>query len=103
MPERRKHPRFPVRQPVLMRVREGISYRDVQGTTENTSLCGAFLITDAAVTVGAEVELIILLQHGVKVSSWGKVTRVTYTLQRGTNGVAVECEHPFSEMVSNAP
>ncbi len=102
MSERRKHPRFSVRQPVLMRVREEDGYRELQGTTENTSLQGAFLITDAPVAVGAEVELIILLQHGIQVSSWGKVTRVTHTFQPGTNGVAVHCEHPFSELVPNA-
>ncbi len=98
MPERRKHPRFPVRQPVLMRVREGTGYRDVEGTTENTSLCGAFLITDATVGVGDDVELTIFLQRGLQVSSWGKVTRVTHTFQPGTNGVGVHCEHPFSEL-----
>ena len=103
MPERRKHPRFSMRQPVLMRVREGTGYRDVHGITENTSLCGAFLITDATVAVGDDVELTISLQRGLQVSSWGKVTRVTHTLQQGTNGVAVACEHPFSEMASTAP
>ncbi len=102
MPERRKHRRFPVRQPVLMRVREGTGYREVEGTTENTSLCGAFLITDATVAVGDDVELTIFLQRGLQISSWGKVTRVTYTLQRGTNGVAVHCEHRFSELAPNA-
>lgn len=99
MSERRKHPRFPLRQPVLMRVREGEGYRELQGTTENTSLQGAFLITDAPVAVGAEVELTILLQHGVQVASWGKVTRVTHAFP-GQNGVAVECAHPFSEMAN---
>ncbi len=103
MPECREYPRFPVRQPVLMRVREGTGYRDVQGTTENTSLCGAFLITDAAVAVGDEVELTIFLQRGLQISSWGKVTRLTHTLQPGTNGVAVHCEHRFSELASTAP
>ncbi len=98
MSERRKHPRFAIRQPVFLRVQEGTGYRDVQATTENTSLCGAFLITDAAVAVGADVELTIFLQRGLQISSWGKVTRVTHTLQPGTNGVAVHCEHPFSEL-----
>ncbi len=97
MPERRKHPRFPVRQPVLMRVREEDCYRELQGTTENTSLQGAFLITDASVAVGAEVELTIVLHHGVQVSSWGKVTRVTHP-NPGQNGVAVECAQPFSQL-----
>jgi PilZ domain len=96
MSEHRKHPRFPVRQPVLLRVREEDGYRELQGTTENTSLQGAFLITDAPLTVGTEVELTILLQHGVQVSSWGKVTRVTHAFP-GQNGVAVECAHPFSQ------
>ncbi len=102
MSERRKHPRFPVRQPVLMRVREEDGYRDVEGTTENTSLCGAFLITDATVAVGDDVELTIFLQRGLQLSSWGKVTRVTHIFQPGTNGVAVHCEHPFSELAFNA-
>ncbi len=97
MAERRKHPRFPVRQPVLMRVREKDSYRELQGTTENTSLQGTFLITDTPVAVGAEVELTIVLQHGVQVSSWGKVTRVTPAFP-GQNGVAVECAQPFSQL-----
>ncbi len=97
MSERRKHPRFPVQQPVLLRVREEDGYRELQGTTENTSLQGTFLTTDAPVAVGAEVELTIVLQHGVQVSSWGKVPRVMHALP-GQNGVAVECAQPFSQL-----
>src|SRR5690242_16046293 len=99
MLECRKHPRFPIRQPVIMRVREGKGYRDLHGTTENTSLQGAFLITDAPVAVGAEVELTIFMRPGLQISSWGKVTRVTFALH-GETGVAVECAHPFSELYS---
>jgi hypothetical protein len=82
-----------------MRVREEEGYRELQGTTENTSLQGAFLITDAPVALGAEVELTILLQHGVQVSSSGKVTRVTHPVP-GPNGIAVECAQPFSQLSS---
>ena len=95
---RRRAPRFTFRVPVSLKVRVDHSWREVKGVTENTSAVGVYLTTDAAVAVGAEVEVTITMPHGIQACCSGKVVRVGGSFNGGKTGIAVECIRPFTDV-----
>jgi hypothetical protein len=98
MVERRRAPRFTFRQPVLLKIQQDHSWREVKGVTQNTSAVGVYLTTDAPVAVGAEVEVAITMPHGIQACTSGRVVRVIGPLNDGKIELAVECTRPFSEV-----
>jgi hypothetical protein len=95
--ERRKSPRFPLRQPVSLRVtgqKEALS-----GMSQNVSKEGLLFETDAAPRVGANAEVVLSLEsrleRNIRLSGNCKVLRVVPV---GANrySVAVGCDHAFS-------
>jgi hypothetical protein len=94
--EQRKNQRFPIQQPVCMRIREEHGWRKLKGITENASSTGVFLLTDSLIPIGSEVELTITLAQCVRIYSPGKVVRVA--LHDNKVGIAVACTRPFAEL-----
>lgn len=97
MEERRRRQRFLFQQPVVLRYREGNSWREMHGVVENAGEVGVLLISESEVPQGAEVEVTIIMPHEVRVTSPGKVVRVEPRFGRNTFALAVECARPFSE------
>lgn len=98
MAERRRAPRFKFQQPVSLKVQQDLSWREVEGVTENTSAVGVYLTTDAPVAVGAKVQVAITMPNDIQACSAGRVVRVSELINGGKTGVAVECTRPFSEV-----
>ena len=81
--ERRKNRRFPIQQPVYMKVHDEHGWYKLSGMTTNASANGAFLLADSVIPVGSEVELTIALAQDVRIFSPGKVVRVAPIWQQG--------------------
>jgi hypothetical protein len=94
--EQRKDRRFPIQQPVDIKIHGEDGWRNVDGITKNASASGVFLLADSPIPLGAKVELTIILTARVKVHSPGKVVRVTPSGDK--IGIAVACDRPFTEL-----
>jgi PilZ domain len=97
--ERRKSPRFPMRQPVSLRVsgqKEAIA-----GVSQNVSKEGLMFQTSAAPPLGAKAEVVLSLEsrleRNIRLAGACRVLRVTPS---GENqySVAVGCSHAFTMM-----
>jgi PilZ domain len=98
--ERRGNRRFALEQPVIVESSTG-SLHAVSGTTENASLQGVFVVTDAPLAEGLQVQVTILLQkrglQGIRLQSSGKIVRVE-TRASGKFGIAIALEQFLTEI-----
>ena|SRR5438093_5737298 len=99
--ERRKSRRFPLKQAAYLRVVDGPS-PPVSAMTQNVSKNGVMLIADSAVPVGAQTELILVLEsrleRSIRLSGACKVVRVQETNPPGRFEISFNCDHAFSMM-----
>ena len=100
-PERRKSRRFPLKQTAYFRLLDGPS-PPVSGMTQNVSKEGVLLVADSAPSVGAEAELVLVLEsrleRSIRLSGTCTVLRVQETVPAGKFEIAFSCEHAFSMM-----
>ena len=95
--ERRKSPRFPLRQPVSLRVsgqKEAIA-----GVSQNVSKEGLLFETGVAPAVGAKADVVLSLEsrleRNIRLTGVCRVLRVTPTSDNQYS-VAVGCSHAFT-------
>ncbi len=95
--ERRKSPRFPLRQPVLLKVAG--SAHTVAGVSQNVSKEGLLFETDTAPAVGARGEVVLSLEsrleRNIRLSGSCTVLRVS-PLEEGRYAIALSCPHPLT-------
>ncbi len=93
-PERRKHRRFPIGQPVVLRVKSDGFY-EISGVTENVSADGVLLSSVPVVPENAEVEVSISLPAETAtlfLRANGKVIRVERQPSGEKFYIAVQCD-----------
>jgi hypothetical protein len=95
--ERRKSPRFPLRQPVLLKVAG--SEPLLSGVSHNVSKEGLLFEAAAAPAVGARGEVVLSLEsrleRNIRLSGHCTVLRVA-PLEAGKYAIALGCAHPLS-------
>jgi PilZ domain len=79
--ERRRSRRFPLKQPAIIRYEKQGIQAEINGLTENASLTGVLLVTDAPIPDTAWVQVTIVLQRpdfpaAIRLEASGQVTRV---------------------------
>ena len=96
MLERRRKRRFPVHQPVLLKIQEDPDRSAVRGISENASESSVLFLSTAEVPPGATVEVRMSMPNGVQLFSVGTVVR-TIPGNGKNPAIAVQCMHRFSE------
>jgi len=104
--ERRRRPRFKIRQPISLELPHNGIRTLLHGTTENVSMIGVLVTAAAEISENAAVDLTLTIAqprtppHPLRLPNSGKVVRV----ERRPDGyvsIAIECDRAFElvEMV----
>ena len=97
--ERRRSRRFPLRQPVYLRLNEGENDPKICGTTENVSKDGVLLRAATAVPLGTKAELELVLESRndrIRLAGACTVLRVEENVPQGEYAIALGCDQPLA-------
>lgn len=105
--ERRRRPRFQIRQPISLELPHDSMADVLHGTTENVSLGGVLVTTDTQIPEDTRVNLALMLvppstppyplrtpPYPLRLLNAGRVVRVE-TRPDGNAGIAIECDRAF--------
>jgi c-di-GMP-binding flagellar brake protein YcgR len=99
--ERRKKPRFQIRQPISLELRHNSMTKVLRGTTENISLTGVLVATDKGIPENTRLDLTLELAppstpppHRLRLPNSGKIVRVDRRPD-GTVSIAIQCDRAF--------
>jgi hypothetical protein len=99
MLERRKRRRFPIQQPVVLRIQEDETrWAEVRGISADASETGVLLLADTEVRLETEVEVSICLPKGIQLSALGRVVRTSADSDDKKFAIAVQCIESFAEI-----
>jgi hypothetical protein len=101
MLERRRKRRFPLHQPVLLKIQEDTDRSAIRGISENASESSVLFLTTGEVPPGATVEVRMSMPNGVQLCAVGTVVR-TIPGNGKNPAIAVQCMHSFSETLPTA-
>ena|SRR3954454_2186552 len=101
-PERR-HRRFSLRYPVLLRFDQGSTATEVQAVSKNVSIGGLLLESTAPIPQDCLVKFTLLVKgdtatRAIQLAGQGKVVRVENPGENGSFSIAVECSQPITEL-----
>jgi hypothetical protein len=101
-PERR-HRRFSLRYPVLLRFGQGSTATEVQAVSKNVSIGGLLLESTAPIPQDCLVKFTLLVKgdtatRAIQLAGQGKVVRVENPGENGSFSIAVECSQPITEL-----
>ena len=98
--ERRRRPRFQIRQPISLEVPHDSLTDVLPGTMENVSLVGVLVTTETQIPEGTRVDLALMLvppstpPSPLRLLNAGRVVRVE-TRPDGNASIAIECDRAF--------
>lgn len=101
-PERR-HRRFSLRYPVLVKFDSQDSTEELQAVSENVSVGGMLLVAPSAVPQFSSVTFTLTVQgeqviRPIQLVGEGRVVRVESSREGGHFAIAVECVRPITEL-----
>jgi hypothetical protein len=100
----RKHPRFPVDYPVLLKFRNKGERQELGAMSNNISQGGVLLQAPSPVPPDCEVQFVMTIQTGqtckpIQLKGAGRVVRLEqYSSGRGF-GIAIECKRPIHRIL----
>jgi len=97
--ERRRSRRFPLRQPVYLRLSDEGNDPTICGTTENVSKEGVLIKAATAVPIGSKAELELVLESRadrIRLAGACTVLRVEENVPQGEYAIAVGCDQPLA-------
>jgi len=98
--ERRRRPRFQIRQPISLELPQDSMSEVLHGTTENVSLVGVLVTTEIPIPEDTRVDLALILvppstpPYPLRLLNTGSVVRVE-TRPDGNVCIAIECDRAF--------
>ena len=98
--ERRRRPRFQIRQPISLELPHDSMAEVLHGTTDNVSLGGVLVTTNTQIPEDTRVNLALMLvppstpPYPLRLLNAGRVVRVE-TRPDGNAGIAIECDRAF--------
>jgi hypothetical protein len=101
-PKQRRHSRFDLKFPVALSFPFQGKVRELHAVSENVSIRGLLLKTDARVPPGTAVNLTMELkgpwfQHPVRLVAKGVVVRIEALRNEDGHAIAIECQRPLVE------
>ena len=96
MLERRKRRRFPIQQPILLKIREEITEAEIRGLTQDVSEIGVLLVSAGDLPLGTKVGITLSMPNDVELFALGTVVRRQSSMEAKT-AIAIHCTHSFTE------